>query len=90
MKKIVITLFGASLLAGALFANDSHMGDHMHEGKMMNHMNSNGMTTKEMSKMHEECQKIMKDKVEAKTSNSTYNTHMRLLKEMYSGDEFSG
>ena len=30
-----------------------HMGNHMHEGKMTNHMNMDGMTDEEMKKMHE-------------------------------------
>lgn len=30
-----------------------HMGNHMHEGKMTNHMNMDGMTNEEMKKMHE-------------------------------------
>ncbi len=33
MKKIVTSILGASLLAGALYAaGNTHMGDHMHEG----------------------------------------------------------
>ncbi|MGJ0344416.1 hypothetical protein NG788_07270 [Aliarcobacter cryaerophilus] len=32
--------------------NNSHMGVHMHDGKMTNHMNMNGMTDEEMKNMH--------------------------------------
>ena len=60
MKRFSIILLGVSLFtSAALFATGSHgeevkassnnhMGDHMHEGKMMNHSNANGMTNKEM------------------------------------------
>jgi hypothetical protein len=100
MKKIVTTLLGTSLLAGALFASGDHMGDHMHEGKMMNHMNQNGEVSskmkmidhEKMAKMHEECQAFMKSKqVDKKISNETTSQkQLKLLKELYSGDEFSG
>lgn len=49
MKKIIVTLCGASLLAGALYANGDHMGDHMHNGVMTNHSNPNGMTNAQMN-----------------------------------------
>ena len=39
-----------------------HMGNHMHEGKMTNHMNMDGMTDEERKKMHEEMKKNMKEK----------------------------
>jgi hypothetical protein len=58
MKKITLTLIGASLLAGALYASGDHMGDHLHEGKIMNHTNSNGMPDQQIEKMkkyHEAC-----------------------------------
>ena len=60
MKRFSIILLGVSLFtSAALFATGSHgeevkassnnhMGDHMHEGKMMNHSNTNGMTNNEM------------------------------------------
>jgi hypothetical protein len=64
MKKLSTILLGLSLLAGAsLYAagahdhehkatteTTDHMGDHMHEGKMTNHMNMDGMTDAEMKK----------------------------------------
>mgnify|MGYP003456573960 CR=1 FL=1 len=60
MKKIsrfLISLF----ISINLYANESnksqnqhnnHIGNHMHDGKMMNHMNMNGMTDEEMKNMH--------------------------------------
>ena len=58
MKKLSTVLLGLGLfVSSALYAAEankstahqsSHMGDHMHEGKMMNHMNMNGMTDEEM------------------------------------------
>ena len=64
MKKLSTILLGLSLLAGAsLYAagahdhehkatteTTDHMGNHMHEGKMTNHMNMDGMTDAEMKK----------------------------------------
>ena len=65
MKKMSTIIVGLSLFASsALFASGSgshghndeakttnnHMGDHMHEGKMQNHMNENGMTDAKMKK----------------------------------------
>ncbi len=32
--------------------NNDHMGNHMHDGKMTNHMNMNGMSDEEMKNMH--------------------------------------
>ena len=67
MKKSSILILGLSLITSvSLYAGGSHghehkedtktsvnnhMGDHMHEGKMMNHSNPNGMTDKQMDKM---------------------------------------
>lgn len=59
MKKLSTVLLGLGLfVSSALYAAETnkqatHMGDHMHEGKMMNHMNMNGMTDEEMKKMHD-------------------------------------
>lgn len=60
-----ISLFLISLVVSAnLYANESskskneyennndHMGNHIHDGKMTNHMNMNGMTDEEMKNMH--------------------------------------
>ena len=60
-----ISLFLISLVVSAnLYANESskskneyennndHMGNHIHDGKMINHMNMNGMTDEEMKNMH--------------------------------------
>ena len=63
MKKLSTVLLGLGLfVSSALYAAEANksttqqatqMGDHMHEGKMMNHMNMNGMTDEEMKKMHD-------------------------------------
>ncbi len=60
-----ISLFLISLVVSAnLYANESskskneyennsdHMGNHIHDGKMTNHMNMNRMTDEEMKNMH--------------------------------------
>lgn len=66
MKKISTIVLGLSLMASsALYASGSgnhghedktktnnHKGDHMHEGKMQNHMNENGMTDAQMNNMN--------------------------------------
>ncbi len=41
MKKTLIIGF---LLSSALYANGDHAGNHLHEGKMMNHMSKDGKT----------------------------------------------
>jgi hypothetical protein len=52
MKKITTTIFGLSLMTSTLLmASGDHTGDHMHEGKMQNHMNENGMTNKHKKEM---------------------------------------
>ena len=66
MKKLTTIILGLGLLAStSLYAggtndnktkvesSNNHMGDHMHEGKMSNHMNPNAMTNKKMSEMKE-------------------------------------
>lgn len=62
MKKLSTILLGLGLfLSSALYATGTHehkaeaatidhMGNHMHEGKMTNHMNMDGMTDEEMKK----------------------------------------
>ncbi|WP_434266914.1 hypothetical protein [Aliarcobacter cryaerophilus] len=60
-----ISLFLISLVVSAnLYANEAnkfqnqhnnhnnHIGNHIHDGKMTNHMNMNGMTDEEMKNMH--------------------------------------
>jgi len=51
MKKISTIVIGLSLIvSSALYAdNNDHTGDHMHQGKMANHANANGMTNSSMS-----------------------------------------
>lgn len=63
MKKISLLLISLVVSAN-LYANESskskneyennndHMGNHIHDGKMTNHMNMNGMTDEEMKNMH--------------------------------------
>lgn len=66
MNKLSTILLGLSLLLSTTLyaggANDhkhkaevessnNHMGNHMHEGKMTNHMNENGRTDEEIKKM---------------------------------------
>ncbi len=65
MKKLSTILLGLGLLVGsALYAGGSHsdehstkvessnnhMGNHMHEGKMTNHMNTDGMPDEKIKK----------------------------------------
>ena len=60
MKKITTAILGLSLMASSsLFAHgdmaktkNDHMGNHMHEGKMQNHMNENGMPDAQMKAYH--------------------------------------
>jgi len=67
MKRLSTVLLGLSLFVGGILYADSshgnehktkvqssnnHMGDHMHEGKMINHMNKDGKTEKEMENNH--------------------------------------
>ena len=50
MKKI-LTIGLSFVIMSNLYASGDHQGDHMHEGKMTNHSNSNGMTNEQMRKM---------------------------------------
>ena len=56
MKKITTIVLGLSLfVSSALMAHGNlptHTGNHMHEGKMTNHSNPNGMTDIQMKKMN--------------------------------------
>ena len=97
MKKLSTVLLGLGLLvSSALYAAEankstaqqsSHMGDHMHEGKMMNHMNMNGMTDEEMKKMHdkmngmtnEEMKKMHQDLANEKTKNGMSDEEMKKM-----------
>ena len=64
MKKITTFVLGLSLFASsALMAHGdmpTHTGNHMHEGKMSNHSNPNGMTDAQMKKMNNAQKKGMK------------------------------
>src|SRR5574344_1620173 len=97
MKKLSTVLLGLGLLvSSALYAAEankstahqsSHMGDHMHEGKMMNHMNMNGMTDEEMKKTHEkmdnmtneEMKKMHQDMANEKTKNGMSDEEMKKM-----------
>lgn len=82
MKKLSTVLLGLGLfVSSALYAAEAnksttqqatHMGDHMHEGKMMNHMNMNGMSDEEMKKMHE-------DMANEKTKNGMSDEEMKKM-----------
>lgn len=48
MNRILRKFLGLSLVASSiLYASGDHMGNHMHEGKMTNHMNPNGAVSME-------------------------------------------
>lgn len=51
MNRMLKIIMGSSLVVSSvLYASGDHMGDHMHEGKMTNHMNPNGATNTNMKK----------------------------------------
>lgn len=97
MKKLSTVLLGLGLfVSSALYAAEAnksttqqatHMGDHMHEGKMMNHMNMNGMTDEEMKKSHEkldsmsneEMKKMHQDMANEKTKNGMSDEEMKKM-----------
>ncbi len=97
MKKLSTVLLGLGLfVSSALYAAEAnksttqqatHMGDHMHEGKMMNHMNMNGMTDEEMKKNHEkldsmsneEMKKMHEDMANEKTKNGMSDEEMKKM-----------
>ena len=89
MKKLSTVLLGLGLfVSSALYAAEAnksttqqatHMGDHMHEGKMMNHMNMNGMTDEEMKKMHDKMNGMTNEemkKMHEKMENNHMGNHM--------------
>ena len=79
MKKLSTVLLGLGLfVSSALYAAEAnksttqqatHMGDHMHDGKMMNHMNKNGMTDEEMKNMHKNMSEEEMKEMHKKMSN---------------------
>ncbi len=98
MKKLSTVLLGLGLfINGALYAaetnesttqQESHMGAHMHDGQMMNHMNMNGMSDEEMKKMHdkmngmnEEEMKKTHEKMDSMTNEETKKMHENTAKE---------
>ena len=48
VQKVLLGLGLSLFVSSGLYASEDHTGDHMHEGKMTNHMNMDGMTTKQM------------------------------------------
>ncbi|MGD9553565.1 MAG: hypothetical protein AB7D96_08295 [Arcobacteraceae bacterium] len=93
MRKVTLALITAGVLAGALYANSNHMGDHMHDGKMMNHSTVEGKSTQAMAMMNpQECKKMhSKFHQETKTEQSSVqDPRMKLLDELYAPEEFSG
>lgn len=87
MKKVTLALLSASLLAGALFAEgNTHAGNHMHNGKMMNHSTSQNMTDGQMEKMkefHKECLSKLNSNSPKTLSNlsAVQKQHLELLHE---------
>jgi hypothetical protein len=70
MKKIIVLSILGTLVAGSLFAANNHRGNHMHEGKMMNHSNMNGkvsnmdvgnctMNMEQASQMHKKVHEML-------------------------------
>ncbi|MFA6789406.1 MAG: hypothetical protein WC149_07320 [Arcobacteraceae bacterium] len=93
MRKVTLALIVAGVLAGALYANSNHMGNHMHDGKMMNHSTADGKPTQAMSMMNqEECQKMhskFHQSIEEKQSTPE-DKKMKLLEELTAPEEFAG
>ncbi len=89
MKKVTITLLGASLLAGALYANNN-----MHEGKMMMHSNSSKMTGEQMEQMkkfHQEClMNLNKESSIDKSLSSAQKQHMQFLNQSIDYSDYQG
>lgn len=47
---------------------NNHMGDHLHNGKMQNHMNSNGKTNAQLAKL-KKSKEVTKTNVQSKVNN---------------------
>ena len=73
MRKVTLALIIAGVFAGALYANSDHTGNHMHDGKMMNHSTVDGKPTQVMPMMNsKECKKThSKFHEETKTEQSS-------------------
>ncbi|MFA7084597.1 MAG: hypothetical protein WC141_08695 [Arcobacteraceae bacterium] len=93
MRKVTLALIVAGVFTGALYANSNHMGNHMHDGKMMNHSTVDGKSTQTMAMMSPElCQKMHSEfnqNTEA-TQSSLQDPRMKLIDELYGSEEFSG
>ncbi len=72
MKKIVTSILGASLLAGAVYA----AGNQMPHGNMMDHSNMNGMTKKQI----QHCNDMMKN---ITSKNDSWTPPRNILAEFY-------
>ena len=98
MKKLSTVLLGLGLfVSSALYAAEAnksttqqatHMGDHMHEGKMMNHMNMNGMTDEEirerkdkMNGIKDEKKKKSHEKLDSMTTEEMKKMHQDMANE---------
>ncbi len=92
MRKVTLALIIAGVFAGALYANSDHTGNHMHEGKMMNHSTEDGKPTQMAMMNPQECKKMhSKFHEETKTEQSSVqDPRMKLLDELYAPEEFSG
>lgn len=70
MNRMLKIVMGLSLVASsALYASGDHTGDHMHEGKMTNHMNPDGATNTKMKQMDHS--KMNMDHKKSRMSNSS-------------------
>lgn len=79
MKKLTLSILASSLLAGALFAQSNHMG---------NHMDMSNMSNQEMKTLMKECAALHSQKTKASQSLSDNSTN--ILEELYAPEEFSG
>ena len=43
VQKVLLGLGLSVFVSSGLYASEDYMGDHMHEGKMTNHMNMDGI-----------------------------------------------
>ncbi len=91
MKKVTLTLLGTGLLAGTLYASGDHMGNHIHEGKMMNHETSTQMKMMENKVCEAMHTKMHNTKDASKTLKVKNNLSLEmLLKATENSDPYSG
>lgn len=83
MNRILKIVVGLSLSASSvLYASADHTGDHMHEGKMTNHMNPDGATNTKMKQMNHS-KMNMKHKKFNISNNSIKPYHHTILVDGY-------